>query len=152
MHLCTSPDKVYADAAVLISFMNYEEVEAWADLPIGRRGAEYEAFKQEKTTLLLDLLEQQMPGTRSCIQHCYTSSPLTYLDYTGTAQGSMYGILRDCGEHAPVSQRTRIPNLFQTGQNINSHGILGVIIGSIITSGELLSINTIIEQIKERNT
>jgi all-trans-retinol 13,14-reductase len=62
----------------------------------------------------------------------------------------MYGILRDCNEsiHSLVSQRTRIPNLFQTGQNVNSHGILGVIIGSILTSGELLGVNHIVEQIK----
>jgi all-trans-retinol 13,14-reductase len=96
------------------------------------------------------MLEEQMPGTRENIQHYYTSTPLTYLDYTGTERGSMYGILRDCTEpmQTVVSQRTKIPNLFQTGQNINSHGILGVIIGSIITSGELLGVNTIIEQIK----
>jgi all-trans-retinol 13,14-reductase len=48
-----------------------------------------------------------------------------------------------------VSQRTRIPNLFQTGQNINSHGILGVIIGAILTSGELIGVNTIVKQIKK---
>jgi all-trans-retinol 13,14-reductase len=91
-----------------------------------------------------------MPGTRQNIDYFYTSSPLTYLDYTGTERGSMYGVLRDCNEsiHALVSQRTRIPNIFQTGQNVNSHGILGVIIGSILTSGELIGVNTIVEQIR----
>ena len=63
----------------------------------------------------------------------------------------MYGVLRDCNEsiHALVSQRTRIPNLLQTGQNVNSHGTLGVIIGSILTSGEIIGVNTIVEQIKQ---
>ena len=92
-----------------------------------------------------------MPGTCANILHYYTSSPLTYLDYTGTENGSMYGILRDCTEPAGsvISQRTRVPNLFLVGQNIHSHGILGVILGAIITAGELTGINEIIRQVRD---
>jgi all-trans-retinol 13,14-reductase len=150
MHLCSSEDQQFAGAAVLISYMNFADVAQWAGTKIGRRGADYEEFKREKAEKLLDLLERQIPGTRQNIAHYYTSTPLTYLDYTGTERGAMYGVLRDCNEtiHSLVSQRTRIPNLFQTGQNVNSHGILGVIIGSILTSGELLGVNNIVKQIK----
>ena len=149
MHLCSSLEQRFADAAVLISYMDFDDVAKWAGTKIGRRGEEYENFKLEKAEKLLDLLEKQIPGTKQNIKHYYTSSPLTYLDYTGTERGSMYGVQRDCNEsiHSLVSQRTRIPNLFQTGQNVNSHGILGVIIGSILTSGELLGVNNIIKQI-----
>jgi all-trans-retinol 13,14-reductase len=151
MHLCSSFDQQFADGAILMAYMNYGEVAKWKGTKIGNRGDEYDAFKQLKSQQLIDLLEQQNPGTRANIERYYSSTPLTYLDYTGTEQGSMYGILRDCNElvQTAVSQRTKIPNLFQTGQNINSHGILGVIIGSIITSGELLGVNTIIKQIRE---
>ena len=153
MHLCSSAEQQFANAAVLISYMNFDDVAKWAGTKIGRRGEEYENFKQEKAEKLLDLLEKQIPGTKQNIEHFYTSSPLTYLDYTGTEHGSMYGVQRDCNEsiHSLVSQRTRIPNLFQTGQNVNSHGILGVIIGSILTSGELIGVNTIVRQIKSGN-
>jgi len=150
MHLCSSENQRFAETAVLISYMNFDDVEQWAGTKVGRRGADYEAFKEEKANRLLDLLESQMPGTRQNIEHFYTSSPLTYLDYTGTERGALYGVSRDCNEsiQALVSPRTRIPNLFQTGQNVNSHGILGVIIGSILTSGELLGVNNIVGQIK----
>jgi len=150
MHLCSSVGQQFVNTAVLISYMDFDDVAQWASTKIGRRGEEYENFKREKAEKLLTLLERQLPGTRQNIEHCYTSSPLTYLDYTGTERGSMYGVLRDCNEsiHSLVSQRTRIPNLFQTGQNVNSHGILGVIIGSILTSGELIGVNTIVEQIR----
>jgi all-trans-retinol 13,14-reductase len=151
MHLCSFENQQFAHTAVLISYMNFDDVAQWAGTKIGRRGADYEAFKMGKAEKLLDLLEKQIPNTRQNIEHYYTSSPLTYLDYTGTESGSMYGVLRDCNHsiHSLVSHRTRIPNLFQTGQNVNSHGILGVIIGSILTSGELLSVNHIVEQIKK---
>ncbi|MDR2805229.1 MAG: NAD(P)/FAD-dependent oxidoreductase [Dysgonamonadaceae bacterium] len=150
MHLRSSENQQFTNSAVLITYMNFDDVAQWAGTKVGRRGADYEEFKREKAEKLLDLLEKQIPGTRSHIEHYYTSSPLTYLDYTGTERGSMYGVLPDCNEsiHSLVSQRTRIPNLFQTGQNVNSHGILGVIIGAILTSGELLGVNHIVEQIK----
>ena len=150
MHLCSSVEQQYANTAVLISYMDFDDVAQWVGTKTGRRGEDYENFKQEKAERLLALLERQIPGTRQNIEHFYTSSPLTYFDYTGTERGSMYGVLRDCNEsiHSLVSQRTRIPNLFQTGQNVNSHGVLGVIIGSILTSGELIGVNTIVEQIK----
>ncbi len=153
MHLCSSESQQYADGAILIAYMNFEDVAMWQGTSIGRRGNDYEDFKLQKAERLLNELEKQFPGILMNIDRYYTSTPLTYLDYTGTEEGSMYGIMRDCTMpiQSVVSQRTKIPNLFQTGQNINSHGILGVIIGAIITSGELLGVNTIINQIKQRN-
>jgi all-trans-retinol 13,14-reductase len=150
MHLCTAIGQPHAEAAILMSYMNFEEVARWKGTRVGQRGADYEAFKRQKAERMLNELEKQMPGTRANIEQYYTSTPLTYMDYTGTENGSMYGILRDCNElmQTTVSQRTKIPNLLQTGQNINSHGILGVTIGAIITVGELLGINTIIDQIR----
>jgi all-trans-retinol 13,14-reductase len=151
MHLCSAADQQHAEAAILMSYMNFEDVARWQGTRIGRRGEEYEAFKQQKAEAMLRELEKQMPGTRANIEQYYTSTPLTYLDYTGTEKGSMYGVVRDCNELAQttISQRTKIPNLFQTGQNINSHGILGVIIGAIITAGELLGISAIMHQIRK---
>ncbi|MDR0756803.1 MAG: NAD(P)/FAD-dependent oxidoreductase, partial [Tannerella sp.] len=154
MHHCSERNQRHAVAAVLFAYMNFEDVARWSGTHIGRRGEDYEAFKRQKAERLLDELEKQMPGTRANIERYYTSTPLTYRDYTGTEKGSMYGIFRDCTEpvQTVVSQRTKVSNLFQTGQNINSHGILGVIIGAIIASGELLGVNTIIEQIKSVNS
>jgi all-trans-retinol 13,14-reductase len=150
MHLCSSANQQYADAGIVFAYMDFRDVARWKGTPVGRRGEAYETFKQQKAERLLDELKKQMPDVRDNIERYYTSTPLTYLDYTGTEDGSMYGILRDCTEpmQTVVSQRTKISNLFQVGQNINSHGILGVIIGSIITSGEFVGVNTIMQQIK----
>jgi all-trans-retinol 13,14-reductase len=121
--------------------MQMKDVEKWKGTHVGRRGEDYEAFKAAKANLLLETLEKQMPGIRSCIKRFYTSTPLTYLDYTGTEGGSMYGIAKDVrmGAACRVPHRTKIPNVFQTGQNINSHGMLGVLVGTIVTCSELLT-------------
>ena len=65
----------------------------------------------------------------------------------------MYGVVHDiqAGLGSRVSHRTRIPNVLLTGQSINSHGILGVLVGSLITCGEVLGSSVIFQQIQQAN-
>ena len=133
--------------------MQMQDVQRWVGTRVGHRGADYEAFKQRKAEQLLDSVERQFPGLRASIKHYYTSTPLTYQDYTGTEGGGMYGVARDIhlGAACRVPHRTKIPNVLQTGQNINSHGILGVLVGTIVTCSELLTAERIYQQIIEAN-
>ncbi|MCR5423517.1 MAG: NAD(P)/FAD-dependent oxidoreductase [Bacteroidales bacterium] len=149
MHQCHQPNPRYAQSAEMICYMRYDEVRQWEHTHVGHRGDDYLAFKEFKAQQMLAALERSFPGISSCIEGYETSSPLTYRDYTGTHEGSMYGIIRDKNfpTQTLVSQRTKVPNLFLTGQNINSHGILGVSIGSAITCAEFLGLNTIIDEI-----
>lgn len=153
MHFCPDNDSQYASTGVILSYMQMADVEEWKGTAIGRRGRAYEEFKKAKAEKLISVLEQHFPGIRSQIQTYYTSTPLTYLDYTGTEAGSMYGNAKDIslGSACRVPQRTRVPNVFLTGQNVNSHGMLGVLVGAIVTCSEMLSAKTIYKQIKEAN-
>jgi all-trans-retinol 13,14-reductase len=153
MHQCSKDLQKYADSAEMIGYMRFDEVKQWEDTTIGQRGSDYIEFKERKAQLMLDKLEKSFPGIKNSIESYYTSSPLTYRDYTATKEGSMYGIERDKNfpTQTLVSQRTKIPNLFLTGQNINSHGILGVTIGAVITCAEFLGINFIIKDIEKTN-
>jgi all-trans-retinol 13,14-reductase len=65
----------------------------------------------------------------------------------------MYGIVKDINQGAAyrVSHKTKIPNVLLTGQNINSHGALGVLVGTIVTCSELLTAQRIYQQIMEAN-
>lgn len=140
MHLCHEPQPQFAKTGVILSYMQMADVERWKGTKVGHRGEDYEAFKHEKAERLLDALEREFPGLRDNIADYYTSTPLTYLDYTGTEGGSMYGIAKDVslGAACRVPHRTRVPNVLQTGQNINSHGILGVLVGTIVTCTEIV--------------
>jgi all-trans-retinol 13,14-reductase len=153
MHQSTGENEKYAECAQLITYMRYDEVKKWENTYIGQRGADYEAFKKEKTQKLLEKLEKCFPGITDKIESVYSSSPLTYRDYTATKNGSIYGIIRDKNfpTQTLISQRTKIPNLFMTGQNINTHGILGVTIGAMITCAEFLGLNEIIREIDKAN-
>ena len=63
-----------------------------------------------------------------------------FADYTGTPEGSAYGVLKDCrnplASFLPV--RTKIQNLLLTGQSINLHGCLGTTITAVSTCAELV--------------
>lgn len=153
MHFCQEPTPRYARTGVVLSYMSIKDVEQWCGTRVGNRGDDYEKFKQHKAEVLLMSLEKRMPGLRQSIKNYYTSTPLTYLDYTGTAGGSMYGIAKDVklGVACRVPHRMRVPNVFLTGQNINSHGMLGVIVGTIVICSEFLTAKKIYQQIMEAN-
>ena len=140
MHLCHEPQPQFAKTGVILSYMQMSDVEKWKGTRVGHRGEDYEAFKHEKAERLIAALEREFPALRGQIADYYTSTPLTYQDYTGTEGGGMYGIAKDVslGAACRVPHRTRVPNVLQTGQNINSHGILGVMVGTIVTCTEIL--------------
>ena len=140
MHLCHKPQPHFANTGVILSYMQMADVARWKGSRVGHRGDDYEVFKRQKAEQLIAAVEREFPGVRDHIAEYYTSTPLTYQDYTGTEGGGMYGIAKDVslGAACRVPHRTRVPNVLQTGQNINSHGILGVMVGTIVTCTEIL--------------
>ncbi len=79
----------------------------------------------------------------------YTSSPLTLRDYIGTVEGSMYGYAKDYKNPIKsfVSAKTKVPNLFLTGQNLNLHGVLGVTISAFVTCSEFMDREKLMKEI-----
>ena len=151
MHFCHQEQPEYAEAGEVITYMTFDETRQWLGTTVGRRGEDYEAFKKRKAEAVIDALEEEIPGIRDQIEQYYTSTPLTYLDYTGIPDGAMYGVVRDVEAVAAgsVSCRTSIPNLLLTGQNITSHGMLGVLAGSLLTCSEVLTVEELFHQLKK---
>lgn len=151
MHQAPEAGGSFSESALLISYMRYDDVRKWQGTTVGKRGEAYEDFKEKRARQLMDALDRDFPGICEQIAFYEASTPLTYEDYTATAAGALYGIARDINSPAQtvVSQRTYIPNFFMTGQNTNSHGMLGVTTGAMLTCAELLGINTIIRAINE---
>ncbi len=145
MHSCPREDAahpyrngypIYADGGVAFCYMSIEQCAKWLGTRVGQRGDDYLAFKVEHAERLIGVLEEHYPELRANIESYYTSTPLTYRDYCGSPDGSMYGIFKDVtqGPACHVGYRTRVPNLYMAGQNVNSHGILGVLIGSTVVA------------------
>ena len=154
MHFCNEDYQQWAEGGVILSYMHFSEVARWQGTRVGHRGADYEQMKRERAERLIDTVSREFPGLRDTIAGYETSTPLTYFDYTGTEGGSMYGIAKDInlGPASRVHHRTKIPNLLLTGQNINSHGILGVLVGTVVTCSELLTSEHIFREIVKKET
>lgn len=100
---------------------------------------------------MLNALEKKIPGLRHSIKKIYTSSPLSYRDYIGSFEGNMYGYMKSSDNplKTMVSPRTKIDNLFLTGQSVNMHGILGVTIGAFNTCSEILGKDKIDKRLRQ---
>jgi len=154
---CSASSKTddYAESITILTYMKYDEVKQWGNTfntvsQEESRGEEYEAFKTRKAEKLLDLVEEKFPGLRDCIKNYYTATPLSYRDYIGNSDGSMYGIVKDYQNPLKtfISPRTKIPNLYLTGQNLNLHGILGATMSGLVTCIAFLGNENIIEKVR----
>ncbi|MDR1154238.1 MAG: FAD-dependent oxidoreductase [Bacteroidales bacterium] len=140
----------YAQAVSLLANMDFAELKPWEHTTVGHRDAGYQELKTRKARQLIEAAEQHFPGFGQMIAHQYTSTPLSYRDYTGTPEGAAYGVLKDCNRplSTMVFPRTGISNLLLTGQNVYFHGMLGVSIGAAATCSELLGAKYLIDKIK----
>lgn len=148
MHQCVEQNQKYAESAEILTTMPFAEVSKWAGLN-RKQNSEYQDFKIKKAEEILAIVENQFPNLRKSIEQYATSTPLTYADYTATPCGSTYGILHDKSDYdrTHISQRTKIPNLLLTGQNIHWHGIIGVIVGAFLCCTDILGLDQMIVEI-----
>jgi all-trans-retinol 13,14-reductase len=144
----------YLAAASVMTYMHWQEVAAWADtsrlsLTGPTRHDGYEQFKLEKSKRLIDSLAIARPDIAHNIKAYCASTPLTYRDYIGTTDGSMYGVANDYQQPARsmISPNTKIPNLYLTGQNLKLHGVLGVTASAVVTCSAILGRSYLMQKI-----
>lgn len=152
----TSRSTNYADALTVMTYMRFDEVGQWGHTfntvsAETSRGEDYEHFKTRKAEKLLDKVEERFPGLRNAIEKYYIATPLSVRDYIGTDDGTLYGVVKDYREpmRTFISPRTKIPNLFLTGQNLNLHGILGVAVSAVVTCSEMLGKDYVLGKIQK---
>lgn len=134
-----SKSTVYADSFAVMCYMDYEEVRQWENSfnTVSNeqfRGEDYAVFKAQKAALLLEQLCKKFPQLKGNVLHTHVSTPLSFRDYIGCPTGSFYGFERNYQDpmKTALAVQTRIPNLSLTGQNINTHGILGVTVSGVL--------------------
>lgn len=144
----------WGEQLTAIAYMRFDEVIAWAKTfntvaDKNDRGETYAEFKKKKTAVFINELKRKFPNIEACIQSIHTSTPLSYRDYIGCHRGGMYGYTKDIENPLKsfISPRTRIENLYFTGQSLNMHGILGVTISGVVTCSEILGPEYLLEKI-----
>jgi len=149
-------DEIWADGMTFITYMNFDDVLPWAEtfnttVEKNDRGESYDQFKARKAARFLEEIEKKFPGIKDCIQSVHTSTPLSYRDYIGGDNGNMYGYVKDSNNPMKtlIPSKTKLENLYLTGQSINMHGVLGVTIGAVVTCSEILGKEYLITKINQ---
>ncbi len=140
----------YSNKALVTAPMLFDEVEKWADTTVGHRGADYEAWKEDRTQRLLACIEEIHPGFKACIDKINASSPLTIRDFYGVKDGALSGYSKDYKNlvFSQVPVVTKVDNLLLTGQNNNLHGFCGVPLTAINTAEAILGRNYMLDKIE----
>ena len=152
----TKNSEIWADGMTFITYMKYEELISWENTfntttEKNDRGQTYAEFKAAKAERFLQEIEIKFPGIRDCIQSVHTSTPLSYRDYIGGHNGNMYGYVKDSNNPMKsfIASKTKLNNLYLTGQSINMHGVLGVTIGAVVTCSEIVGKEHLVNKINE---
>ena len=118
----------------MIQPSDYEDWEQWKDTVSGRRGEEYREKKRAIAGAMMKEAETIL-GPLHGARTIDTYSPLTLRDWVSTPRGSTYGVLRSAGQLLKASSlnRTPVEGLYLAGQSVQAPGILGTIIGSLMT-------------------
>lgn len=136
----SAENEKYTEVICLLAPMYMSELKEWEETSVGNRGENYEEFKKQKATQMLSFVGRYYPEINRNIEKIYVTTPLTYRDYTGIPDGSAYGLMKNYNQPlvTVIPNRTRISNLYLTGQNLNVHGALGVTLTSMLTCAELV--------------
>lgn len=113
--------------------------EAWADKPWGKRGEDYEALKEKLSKRLLQKLYEKMPQLEGKVDYYELSTSLSTDYFCRYKHGEIYGL-----DHTPqrfeqdwLKPKTEIPGLYLTGQDVVSCGVVGAMVGGLLTAIQL---------------
>jgi phytoene dehydrogenase-like protein len=126
--------------AEIIAPLSYRALEAFREQPWRRRGANYESTKKRITEALLDFVERRHHGFGALVEHSELGTPLTFEHFTAAPSGAIYGYP---GTPARFSKpwlcvTTPIPGLHLTGTDVGLLGIMGALMGGVLTASRLL--------------
>ncbi len=139
----------YSDVVTLIMPINHEIFMPYENSQFGSRPEGYLYLKKQLEQRMIEFASLHYPSLMDSVEKIYSSTPLTYKHYTGTPQGSAYGIIKSYKNSLTtlIPARTKIKNLYLTGQNLNVHGAVGVTLTAASTCSEILGVEYLAKKI-----
>ena len=127
----------------VVTVMPFSRFARFGDTHWQHRGAEYEAIKCRLAERLLGDLRCHVPAIEGAVKAWELSTPLSTRHFAGTSHGQIYGLA-----HSPdrflardLRPRTPIQNLFLTGQDVGTCGVMGALSGAVTTVSAILGRN-----------
>lgn len=123
----------------------YEWFEKWRDKTWGKRGEDYDAFKQELGERLMTYLYDKLPELRGKVDYYEVSTPLSTNWFGGYQRGELYGLSHtpDRMQQKWLRPKTTIPGLWLTGQDILTCGVTGAMMAGVLTTTSIVGMRKI---------
>jgi all-trans-retinol 13,14-reductase len=127
----------------VITLLPYDAFERWGGQRWKHRGEEYDLLKQQLAARLRHELERQVPAVAGQIDYAELSTPVSTRHFMNYGRGEIYGIASTPARYAirELGARTPIRNLYLTGQDVASLGIVGAMYGGVISASVALGKN-----------
>jgi phytoene dehydrogenase-like protein len=124
----------------IIAFMDAAPFREWANQPWKNRSTEYAELKQKISDALINFACERITSFKHLIDYQELSTPLSTEYFTGHRDGNIYGLpaIPERFEKKWLTPRSPIKNFYLTGSDIASHGILGALMGGVLTSGMIM--------------
>ncbi|MFM7529753.1 MAG: phytoene desaturase family protein [Nodosilinea sp.] len=125
--------------AEIIAHVDYDCFSQWREQAWRQRGGDYTELKSQITQSLIQLVERHYPGFKDLIEYAELSTPLTVEHFDASDRGAIYGIpcVPERLDQSWIGARTPIKNLYLTGADTFSLGIMGAMMGGVKTAGIL---------------
>lgn len=132
--------KARAHTAEIITFAKYDRFAKWAGGRWKKRGDDYEQIKQELAQELIAKVDSRIPGFAALVDYVDVSTPLTMEYFQGNPHGEFYGLPATPQRlfQPWTSATTPVRNLYLTGGDVMSPGVVGAMIGGVKTAGALM--------------
>jgi phytoene dehydrogenase-like protein len=132
--------RAHRHTAEIIAPLAYRALEAYREEPWCRRSAAYESAKDRITRALVSLVEQHHAGFCGLVEYSELATPLTFEHFTAAPSGSIYGYpgTPDRYRQPWLSPQTPVRNLYLTGADAALPGIVGALMGGVLTASHLL--------------
>lgn len=127
------------------SLTTWSIFEPFAGRPWNQRGRDYEALKQKLSNEMLAQVLRFYPQLAGKIDYMELATPLSFNHFLGREQGEIMSLA-----HTPFRYRQRwlramspVPNLFISGQDVTSGGIVGALGGGVAAVSAVLGKNVV---------
>jgi phytoene dehydrogenase-like protein len=126
--------------AEIIAPLDFRSFQAYREEPWRRRSPDYESAKRRIAQALIDIVEQHYAGFRDLVEYSELGTPLTFEYFTGAPSGRIYDYAGTPNRYRTkwLGVSTPVRNLYLTGTDAASLGIMGALMGGVLTASRLL--------------
>ena len=123
----------------------FEWFERWQGTTWGKRGEDYEAFKEQLGQRLLKHLYDKLPQLEGRVDYHEVSTPLSTEWFAAYRHGELYGLDHTVDRFRQdwLGPRTQIPGLWLTGQDTLTCGVTGAMMSGLLTTMAMVGMRRI---------